>query len=601
MRILLSCVPFDGGKSGISVYIRHLIAALSAQGHDLTLITEADAAGFFPGFRKIVLPKFCRKPVFSMFWHLFILPFSIRFGKYDMMILCAANRRAMCRYPVFTAAVVHDLSQYHVRTKYDAFRMFYIKHLLPCFVRRAQAVVAISRSTAADLTRYWRIPEQKLRVIRNGLSLFRGEEVGVLSWLREHGIHRPYILYISRLEHPGKNHVNLIKAYDALPRTLAERYDLVLPGAEWNGAEAVHRAAAESPLADHIHFPGFIESERLPDLYRQAACYVFPSFFEGFGLSLIEAMHYGIPCGCSDCSSLGEIGEGAALLFDPAKPEEISAVLRKLLTPGPERDALVSAGRRRAAEFSWDDAARQFAGLVRRPRIFGVPCDNVTMSQALTMLDELIGKRSGFAAFINAHCLNVACKDREYAEILNHADAVWPDGSGIRMAGRIRRFPVPENVNGTDMFPLICARPYRIFMLGAAPGVAEKALENARAKFPAAQFVGAASGFFADEAEERAVIARINALNPDILLVAMGVPRQEKWIARHRGELVCGTAMAVGGLLDFVSGRIPRAPDWMRKLGIEWCYRLYQEPVRLFRRYVIGNPLFLLRVIFRKD
>jgi len=221
--------------------------------------------------------------------------------------------------------------------------------------------------------------------------------------------------------------------------------------------------------------------------------------------------------------------------------------------------------------------------------------------QARDRLDELIRRRSGFAAFINAHCLNIACKDPAYVDILNRADAVWPDGSGIRMAGRIRRFPVPENVNGTDMFPLICAKPYRIFMLGAAPGVAEKAMANAQAEFPGAQFVGAAPGFFADEAEERAVIRRINALDPDVLLVAMGVPRQEKWIDEHRSKLVCGVVMAVGGLLDFVSGRIPRAPLWMRKLGIEWCYRLYQEPVRLFRRYVIGNPLFLLRVIFRKD
>ena len=151
------------------------------------------------------------------------------------------------------------------------------------------------------------------------------------------------------------------------------------------------------------------------------------------------------------------------------------------------------------------------------------------------------------------------------------------------------------------MFPLICGKSYRIFMLGAAPGVAEKAMANARAKFPLAQFVGAASGFFSGEEEEQAVIRRINDLNPDVLLVAMGVPRQEKWIDRHRAELVCGVVMAVGGLLDFVSERIPRAPLWMRKLGIEWCYRLYQEPFRLFRRYVIGNPLFLLRVIFRKD
>jgi len=600
MKILLSCVPFDGGRSGISVYIRHLVAALEARKQDLTLIVESDARAFFPGRSLIVLPRCCRFAAVSMLYHLFVLPFRIKFKKFDMAILCAANRRAFCRYPVFTAAVVHDLSQYHVPAKYDPFRMFYIKHLLPHFVRKAQTVTAISRSTAADLGRFWGIPEEKISVICDGLSLpAGGADAG--KWLAENGVRRPYVLYISRLEHPGKNHVNLIRAWELLPPELSEKYDLVLPGASWNGSDAVFRAAESSPFAGHIHFPGFVPSELLVSLYGRAAGYVFPSLFEGFGLSLLEAMSCGVPCACSDTSSLREIGEGAALLFDPARPEEIASALTELLASETTRERLKSAGLRRAALYTWENAADSFLRLPYRPRIFGVPCDNETMGEALERLEKLVKKRSSFGAFINAHCLNIACRDREYVEILNGADAVWPDGSGVRMAGRIRRFPVPDNVNGTDMFPLICGRPWRIFMLGGAPGVAETALAKAREKFPAAQFVGAAPGFFADGEEERAVIARINALDPDILLVAMGVPKQEKWIARHRKELVCGIALAVGGLLDFVSERIPRAPLWMRKMGIEWCYRLYQEPRRMFRRYVLGNPLFLLRVLFRKD
>ena len=236
-----------------------------------------------------------------------------------------------------------------------------------------------------------------------------------------------------------------------------------------------------------------------------------------------------------------------------------------------------------------------------RPVLFGVPIDNVTMDGALATLDRLVSQRSGFVAFVNAHCMNITCRDEHYREILNHADAVWPDGSGLKLAGKIRGFDIPDNVNGTDMFPLICAKPYRIYMLGAAEGVAERAMRNAEKNFPAAHFVGAAPGFFADEEEERSAIERINALDPDILLVAMGVPKQEKWIARHRSQLRCGVAIAVGGLLDFVSERIPRAPLWMRKLGIEWMFRLYQEPSRLFRRYVLGNPLFVLRLIFKRE
>ncbi|MBP5181923.1 MAG: WecB/TagA/CpsF family glycosyltransferase [Lentisphaeria bacterium] len=601
MKILVSCVPFDNGKSGISVYMRSLVAALAAQKQELTLIVEANAVGFFPDLPKIVLPRFCGKALFSMLYFLFVLPFRIRFRKYDMAILCAANRRAFCFYPIFTAAVVHDLSQYHVQAKYDAFRMFYIKHLLPHFVRKARSVVAISASTAEDLQKFWHIPAEKIHVIHNGLSL-PGEDSrsDAAPFLEKHGVRRKYILYISRLEHPGKNHVNLIRAFGLLPPELAEEYDLLLPGSAWNGAGTVFQEAERSPYADHIHFPGFVPPELLPSLYSRAACYVFPSFFEGFGLSLIEAMHFGTPCGCSNCSSLRELGEGASLLFDPADPASIASALKELLTSEECKKRLRQAGPERAKLFSWDKAASAFLRLAYRPKIFGVPCDNESMEEALAHLDALVKKRSSFCAFINAHCLNIACNDREYVEILNRADAVWPDGSGVRMAGRLLKFPVPANVNGTDMFPLICSRPYRIYMLGGAPGVAEEAMRRAKEQYPSAVFVGASPGFFADEEEEHAVIGKINRLDPDILLVAMGVPKQEKWIASHRHELVCGVALAVGGLLDFVSGRIPRAPVWMRKLGIEWCYRLYQEPRRMFRRYVLGNPLFLLRVLFRK-
>ncbi len=537
MKILVSCVPFDRGKSGISVYIRGLTAALAARGHELTLIVEKDAAESFPGFSKIVLPGFCRRAVFSMLYHLWVLPFRINFRKYDMAIICAANRRAFCRYPVFTAAVVHDLSQYHVDAKYDRLRMFYIRHLLPRCVRKAQAPVAISHSTAADMTEYWHIPAERIRVIPDGLSVSGTEDADAGPWLQNSGITRPFVLYISRLEHPGKNHENLIRAWDLLPPEIADSYDLVLAGASWNGSEKIFQAAAASPRADHIRFPGFVKPELLPALYRRASGYVFPSLFEGFGLSLIEAMHFGLPCCCSETSSLGEIGKGAALLFDPRNPRSIAEALEKLLTDESLREELRRAGKKRAGEFTWENAAAGFTALDRRPRIFGIPCDNVTMARALEQLDGMVRKRSGFAAFVNAHCLNTACRDREYAAILEEADAVWPDGSGVRMAGRILGFPVPENVNGTDMFPLICSRPYRIYMLGAAPGVAETAMRK---------------------------------------------------------------AVAVGGLLDFVSERIPRAPLWMRRAGLEWCYRLRQEPIRLFRRYIFGNPLFILRLLFRR-
>jgi len=132
------------------------------------------------------------------------------------------------------------------------------------------------------------------------------------------------------------------------------------------------------------------------------------------------------------------------------------------------------------------------------------------------------------------------------------------------------------------------------WFLGAAPGVAEEAMRRCRERFPRSRFLGASDGFAKDW---NPVIAEISAARPDVLLVGMGVPLQEKWIAAHIGDLKgVGAVVAIGALLDFLSGRVRRAPVWMRRAKLEWVWRLAIEPRRMFRRYVIGNFLFLRRV-----
>ena len=582
MKILVDVIPFDGGKSGISQYALNVVRALKEAGHELTLVTEPGvAARFFPGYRAVEAPGWTRRAVFSMLWHLYCLPRKVRRTGCDLMLVLAANRRALCRCPLPTVGVVHDLSQYHVEAKYDRFRMFYIKRLLPHYVRKMHRIVAISRSTANDLVRHWRVPEEKIRLVYNGFT-----PPAALAGAA--GTKPSTILYISRLEHPGKNHVGLIEAYNRLPREIAEAHPLVLAGGDWNGSEAVHAAAEASPYRAHIRLAGFVPNADLPRLWSEAAVYAFPSRFEGFGLSLLEAMSAGVPVVCSKTSSLGELGEGVAELFDPESPDEIAAALLKVLTG--DNVARIAAGRARVALFSWAKCAEGILDAVPRAEVFGVPIRCETMAEALKRVAAARDpEHPKFFAFVNAHCLNLAYVDAAYAEILRRCDVVWPDGTGVRMAGRRLGFPVPENVNGTDLFPLLSGR---VFLYGAAPGVAERAAENVRAKYPQMTVVGTADGF----GDERAVIEAVNRVRPDILLVAKGVPLQEKWIAAHLGELKCGCVIAVGGLLDFVSGRIPRAPLWMRRLGIEWLYRLKCEPVRMFRRYVIGNPLFLSRL-----
>ena len=599
MKILLLCVPYDSGKSGISVCIRHIVRELAVQGHELTLVLEASADGApeFAGFEHVVLPAWTARPLFSMLYCLFLLPWRLPKGRWDRLIITAANRRMLLRKPCETYAIVHDLSQYHIPTKYDVFRMFYIRHVLPYCVRRVpDVVVAVSRSTANDLVRYWKIPRGKIMLDYNGVdksSLPRDSN----------DASEKIVLYVSRIEAPGKNHANLIRAWELLPPEITKEYKLLLAGSDWSGSEAVHRQAEASPCAGSIEFGGFISSERLRDLYMHASLYVFPSFFEGFGLSLIEAMACGLVCACSNNSSLGEIAADAALTFDPAKPEEIAEAIRRGLTDAPLRAELRRKGLLRAEEFDWCLHAGKLAGqFVGFAEVFGIRFGTGTMDQALEEIDAMLkhphpGGQPHFCAFANADCLNIAYKNTRYADDLNGADAVWADGVGIAISARLMHTPVHGNVNGTDMLPLLCRRGWSLYLFGAAPGVAEKARERLLAEFPMAKIAGVDHGFCRTPEEESAVIGRINAANPDILLVAMGVPKQEEWIVSHRAQLNCGIAVGVGGLFDFASGRIPRAPTWMRKLKIEWTYRLYNEPVRLFRRYVIGNPLFIWRVV----
>ena len=355
MRILVSCIPFDHGRSGISVYVRHTVAALAAAGHELTLVVEPEAVAepVFAQYRKIVAPRWTKRPVFSMLWHLFFLPFRISGRRYDLFFICAANRRAVAFRPVPTVAVVHDLAAHRMREKYDRFRTFYQTVILPFFTRRAEYPAAISEATAADMVEFMDLPRERIIVSWDGLSLPSVPPEG--NWMRRNGLEAGgYILYISRLEHPAKNQVRLIEAYEKLPSELSSRYALVLGGADWHGAGAIHERASSSPLAGRIHLAGFIADADIEEAYRGAAVYAFPSLFEGFGLSLIEAMHYGIPCACSDCSSLRELGTGAALLFDPTDADAIADALKRILESPELRAELIRAGTERAAQFTWD-------------------------------------------------------------------------------------------------------------------------------------------------------------------------------------------------------------------------------------------------------
>lgn len=200
--------------------------------------------------------------------------------------------------------------------------------------------------------------------------------------------------------------------------------------------------------------------------------------------------------------------------------------------------------------------------------------------------------------FLNIDCLYKAQKDEEYRGILNSADLVLPDGIGLRILTRLYGKRMKENCNGTDFSPLLMKElarlGCRVYFLGGKKGVAEKAAQNIKRKIPNLQIVGIHHGYFEDDDE---VINEINSSQADVLFVGMGVPKQEKWIFRNREKLNPKICIGVGALFNYLSGYIPRAPKFLQKIGLEWFWRVLTEPKRLWKRYLVDDMRFLVKII----
>lgn len=242
-------------------------------------------------------------------------------------------------------------------------------------------------------------------------------------------------------------------------------------------------------------------------------------------------------------------------------------------------------------------------GISVRKTILGITVASLEWDEAIGLLKRMLAERRFTkVGFLNAHNANVASVDADFVEALDDF-LILPDGVGVDMAAKILYgSPFPANLNGTDFVPGLLkavSQPLTVGLLGATRRNADGAAGKLAAIAPQHRYVVIHDGYFSPQ-EEPAVVETIRRLRPDVLLVAMGVPRQELWIARNLTDRHCTLPIAVGALLDFLSGAVPRAPAWVRRLRLEWLFRLIVEPGRLWRRYIVGNPLFLTRVLRQK-
>lgn len=238
-----------------------------------------------------------------------------------------------------------------------------------------------------------------------------------------------------------------------------------------------------------------------------------------------------------------------------------------------------------------------------RVNILGVPVDMVNREEAFAVFEKIF-REPGCSMIVtpNSEIVQNASKDEELKALIGEADLIIPDGIGLVYASKIMGCPLSERVTGIDFLETIIAHLAEtgesIFFFGSKPGVADAAAAGMKEKYPGLRVAGTQNGYFTPE-EEPGIVEQINASGADFLCVALGAPKQERFIAQHRGEFTSVRgAIGVGGSLDVWAGNLKRAPEFYRKHGLEWLYRFIQQPSRIGRMAAL--PVFMLRVIFTK-
>jgi N-acetylglucosaminyldiphosphoundecaprenol N-acetyl-beta-D-mannosaminyltransferase len=237
--------------------------------------------------------------------------------------------------------------------------------------------------------------------------------------------------------------------------------------------------------------------------------------------------------------------------------------------------------------------------------LLGVRIHAITLDQLLDQIERYVQQRQhALIAYANVHGVNLACEQPWFRDFLNQSDIVFCDGFGVKWGARLlgqqipHRFTPPDWI---DQLAALCARNgYRLFLLGARPGVAERAAQRLREAHPEVQVAGVHHGYFdktPGSQENEAVVRSINAAQPDVLILGFGMPLQERWLQENWPHLAAHVALTGGAVFDYIAGEVRRGPRWMTDNGLEWLARLLIEPQRLWRRYLMGNPVFVWRVL----
>jgi glycosyltransferase involved in cell wall biosynthesis len=367
MKVGIDTFACGGGKSGVGIYLTQLLKRIPPSGALFENFGwEFDRYAYRDAAPNLEFASQCKvngKTANSL-WHLFRYQDFALSRNYDLCFFPAAHRLAAPRKsPCPTVGTVHDMAAYwgsrRTREKLGAVP----RMILPNALRRLDRIIAVSNWVKQELVELAQVKESRIEVVPNGIDLEafyprpRNEESVVL--IQPFSFRRPYVLCVSRIEHPVKNHIRLIEAFGIFKERTKHPHRLVLAGGDSRGAEKVKAAAAASPYRNDIFFTGHFPFSSLPELYSGADIAVFPSMYEGFGLGVLEAMATGVPVACARAASLPETAEHAALYFDPQSSEDMADRMVTLTTNRDSPRRCRKTGLERVPAFSWDRCAER--------------------------------------------------------------------------------------------------------------------------------------------------------------------------------------------------------------------------------------------------
>ena len=362
MKTGLSTCMIQRGKTGVAQYVFALLRALlpHAAKHQFHLFVLEEDLPLFAfakdAMRLVTVPESERPAVRNVLWHQRTLPGLARQLGLEVLHV-PSYRRMLWPRPCPLVATIHDLAPFHVTGKYDWKRMLYGRVIVKRLARRQDRIMAVSENTARDLQTFFGLGRDRVTVVWNGIDHQRFQPGNAAAAKAEAAqrwqLDRPFFLYVSRLEHPAKNHVRLIEAFARFKAATQSNWLLALGGSDWHGAEAIHAAAKASPQSADIRFLGFVDDATLPLLYHATDVFVYPSLFEGFGFPPIEAMASGCPVISSTRGSLREVVADAARTVEPEDVGNMADALTALATQPAERERLRTAGFANARRFDW--------------------------------------------------------------------------------------------------------------------------------------------------------------------------------------------------------------------------------------------------------